>query len=215
MVTVLMVIAGVLAVGLGVFSFIFAPQMFIRDIGKNRGPESMRWGIFWSAVALAVLGAFYGFLGSIVFSVATDNFSMGLLPGIIGTTIAFFVIELAIAAWSAKGIAADIRLQRNMAPAVSEYALTRFSDIVDGGDVIKQEHITAALNGGNSNTELLAQLQAHIDDIGHVIGTYTTHGVIMAGSVMVPTTTTHNIYGISKADLQSYPERISAIYSRW
>jgi hypothetical protein len=214
MVTVLMVLGGVLAVGLAIFCLISAPQMFIRDIGKNRGPESMRWGIFWSAVALAVLGAVYGFMGSIVLSIATDNLSMSFLPGIIGTTVAFFVVELVIAAYSANDIAEDIRLQKHMAPAVAEYALTRFADIVDvDGGVIKKEHIEAAFEGGN--TELLAQLQSHIDDIGHVIGSYTTHGFVMVGSVMVPTTTTHNIYGISKADLQAYPERISAIYSRW
>ena len=209
----LFILAGVMSVGLTIVALFGAPSMFMRDFGRQRGPESLWLSGLFACLALSVLGAFFGFLAGMMIDLQFrlyDNTNIWL--GAVAGAGSYFAVEAIIAAFSAKGIAKGIRLQKQIAPAVAEYAMKRFASIIDvGSGVIKVQDLT----DDSANSELLDQLRLYHSEIGHVIDSYTTTSFIMAGKVMVPTTVTHYVYGVSKEDLLSYPGRVASDYSRW
>jgi len=101
-----------------------------------------------------------------------------------------------------------LRYLLELAPDIREYALTNFDkldldhdDTIGLGDLIRAEERVA-------DAEMVHILQRELREIGHVV---------QAQSVLLPIISRpveHIVYGISREDLQSFPERMQAAYAR-
>lgn len=110
---------------------------------------------------------------------------------------------------------------RTFAPMVQSFALAHFDeiDVPDNGVLVEFELNQAASKFPGRDKQMLEYMRAHLSDMGHVIGSYTTTSTsyLMVGRVMIPQTHTnvHEFYGITRADLNEYPARVIERYSNW
>ena len=88
--------------------------------------------------------------------------------------------------------------------------------------MITEEELKKAVKSLGLDSEEMTTLK-HIKDelseIGHVISTYTTTTLVWTpigkGGMMLPRTTTHNVYGITAEDLPGYQPRVIEKYKHW
>jgi hypothetical protein len=116
-------------------------------------------------------------------------------------------------------------LHREQAPRVQSFALHHFDEIaIDHTETITDGMMEQAIDHANlsaADHDLLVYMREQQSEVGHVIGSYetTTYVWISTGTngsgYMSPITTTTYIYGINRNDLDSYPERVAELYSKW
>ncbi len=114
---------------------------------------------------------------------------------------------------------------RQIAPTVKEIGLASFAEADQDGDgTLTTKELALALEklgvDPKDRRRILKHIHEEISEVGHVIDSYTTTGFIFianpkGGGIMVPTTTTHYVYGVSRSDLESYPDRIIQKYRHW
>ncbi len=113
---------------------------------------------------------------------------------------------------------------RQVAPIVQTFVLEHFDDI-DGdrdGTITDEEMGTALsrLSLTNEQRQALEFMRNNQSEAGHVIGSYTTTTYVWistgnGGGFMSPVITTTYIYGVSRGDLEHYPERVIEKWKQW
>lgn len=188
--------------------------------------EGGRKGVVWATLlTMAIIGAIYAGFGYMLWDVTF--YRSADWPASTGAYIGFALAVVCIAICPIHTlVTGSTRAQflRDMAPRVQRFVERHFAALdKDGNGVIIEAELKQALSTMGLDSEEMATLK-HIKDelseIGHVIGTYTTTGFISmpmgsSGTMMMPTTTTHNVYGISAEDVPGYPARVIEKYKHW
>lgn len=114
---------------------------------------------------------------------------------------------------------------RYITPIVRTVALELFDEIdSDKSGIITDEEMKSALERLTLTSEerrALEYMRSNQSEAGHVIDSYTvtTYVWISTGSngagYMSPVVTTYYIYGISRSNLETYPERTIAKWQKW
>lgn len=114
---------------------------------------------------------------------------------------------------------------RHITPIVRTYVIDNFNAIdTDGTGVITDEEMDAALSNltlTQEQRQALEFMRSNQHEAGHVIGSYTTTTYVWISTgpngrgYMSPVITTHYIYGVSRGDLENYPERTIAKWQKW
>lgn len=175
--------------------------------------------LMWGLLCGAIMAAACGWL---VYMYADMELSNPWLAAIIGGMISFGVTMYYPADTLINGHK-YAEYTRNIAPHVETFGLTHFEQIDNGDGTITDEEMDSALANlrlGNEELLLLNHMKSAQSDVGHVIGSYTTTTYVWistgnGGGYMSPVTTTHYIYGISRADLESYPARMVEKWKHW
>jgi len=114
---------------------------------------------------------------------------------------------------------------RHITPIVRTYVLEHFDDIdTNKSGIITDEEMSAALERlqlTDDERRALEYMRSNQSEAGHVIDSYTstTYVWISTGpngaGYMSPVITTVYIYGISRGDLENYPERTIEKWKHW
>ncbi len=113
---------------------------------------------------------------------------------------------------------------RQVAPVVRTFALEHFDEIdVDRDGTITDSEMDNALSRlslTNEQRQALEFMRSNQSEAGHVIGSYTTTTYVWistgnGGGFMSPVITTTYIYGVSRGDLEHYPERVIEKWKQW
>lgn len=180
----------------------------------------MTAGIAIGAFSGAILGFGTYFMVDIDYSYRAYAESAGYVSGVIGFAtglIPALHLVLTGGKWA--------EYLRQIAPVVKEIGLASFAETdLDGNGTLTTKELAITLEklsvDPRDRRRILRHIHDEISEVGHVIDSYTTTGFIFianpkGGGMMVPTTTTHYVYGVSREDLESYPERIIHKYRRW
>lgn len=184
-----------------------------------------RKGVVWATLlTMAIIGAIYAGFGYMLWDVAFYRSSDW--PASAGAYIGFALAVVCIAICPIHTLlTGGTRAQflRDMAPRVQPFVERYFAAIdSDGNGVITEEELKKAVKSLGLDSEEMTTLK-HIKDelseIGHVISTYTTTTLVWTpigkGGMMLPRTTTHNVYGITAEDLPGYQPRVIEKYKHW
>ena len=175
-------------------------------------------------LTMAIIGAIYAGFGYMIWDVAFYRSSDW--PASAGAYIGFALAVVCIAICPIYTLlTGGTRAQflRDMAPRVQPFVERYFAAIdSDGNGVITEEELKKAVKSLGLDSEEMTTLK-HIKDelseIGHVISTYTTTTLVWTpigkGGMMIPRTTTHNVYGITVEDLPGYQPRVIEKYKHW
>jgi hypothetical protein len=114
---------------------------------------------------------------------------------------------------------------RYITPIVRAYVLANFHEIdTDDSGVITDEEMSTALSRltlSQEQRQALEFMRGNQSEAGHVIDSYTTTTYVWISTgpngagYMSPIITTHYIYGISRRDLEGYPERTIEKWKHW
>lgn len=167
-----------------------------------------------------MLGFITYFMIDIDYSYRSYAETAGYVSGVIGFLVTFApALHLVL---TGKQQASYLR---QIAPTVKEIGLANFAEVdQDGNGTLTTKEIALALEklgvDPKDRRRVLKHIHDEISEVGHVIDSYTTTGFIFisnpkGGGMMVPTTTTHYVYGVSRADLESYEAKIIHKYRRW
>ncbi len=113
---------------------------------------------------------------------------------------------------------------RQVAPIVRTFVLEHFDEIdADRDGTITDEEMGNALSTlslTNEQRQALEFMRSNQSEAGHVIGSYTTTTYVWistgnGGGFMSPVITTTYIYGVSRGDLEHYPERVNEKWKLW
>jgi hypothetical protein len=187
--------------------------------------EAGRKGVVLATLlTMAIVGALYAGLGYIIWDITFYRSSDW--PPSAGAYIGFAVAAVCIAICPIHILLTGrsrAQFLRDMAPRVQPFVERYFAAIdSDGNGVITEEELKKAVKSLGLDSEEMTTLK-HIKDelseIGHVISTYTTTTLAWTpmgtGGMMLPRTTTHNVYGISAEDLPGYQPRVIEKYKHW
>jgi len=175
-------------------------------------------------LTMAIIGAIYAGFGYMIWDVAFYRSSDW--PPSAGAYIGLALAVVCIAICPIHTLlTGGTRAQflRDMAPRVQPFVERYFAAIdSDGNGVITEEELKKAVKSLGLDSEEMTTLK-HIKDelseIGHVISTYTTTTLVWTpigkGGMMIPRTTTHNVYGITAEDLPGYQPRVIEKYKHW
>lgn len=185
------------------------------------GPKGVAWA---SLITIAITGSLYAWLGYMVWDITFYDSSEW--PTSTGAYIGFAAAAICTAIAPVHTLLTGrsrAQFLRDMAPRVLLLAERYFAAIdSDGNGVITDEELKKALKGLGLDSEeraVLKHIKDELSEIGHVIRTYTTTTLVWTpigkGGMMLPRTTTHNVYGISSQDLPGYPARVFEKYKHW
>lgn len=185
-----------------------------------------RKGVVWATLlTMAIIGAIYAGFGYMLWDVAF--YRSADWPASTGAYIGCAIAVVCIAICPIHTLLTGrsrAQFLRDMAPRVQPFLKRHFAAIdKDGNGVITEAELKQALKSLGLDSEEMTTLQHiknELSQIGHVIGSYTTTGFISmpmgnSGTMMMPTTTTHNVYGISAEDVPGYPARVIEKYKHW
>lgn len=180
----------------------------------------MTAGFLIGAFSGAILGFGTYFMVDIDYSYRAYSENAGYVSGFIG-----FATGFAPALYLVLTGKKTAEYLRQIAPVVKKIGLASFAEADQNGDgTLTTKELAIALEqlsvDPRDRRRILKHIHDEISEVGHVIDSYTTTGFIFiaqpkGGGMMVPTTTTHYVYGVSRNDLESYPDRIIHKYRRW
>jgi len=180
--------------------------MLCVEIGADGGPRSVsRSGLVGSLfVALIAL--------------VTGTLMKGMPVGFI---LAGF--SWASASWSVRfytdNLDIAIAYQVGMAPAVRDYFAARFGSLdADGDQLIKREDLDRARADKNVDIHdetMLEQATSHLSEVGHVIGVRQEPTAVISATGGMPIIIDVPVHGISREDLETYPQRLREKYQNW
>ncbi|MBP9091206.1 hypothetical protein KBI23_09265 [bacterium] len=168
-----------------------------------------------------VVGLVMAVVASFLVSISTDSDSM------VGTIVAAVVVFAATVYYPADTLinghqyAANVRV---MAPVVRKIGLERFGDIESHGNgLIVEADLDKAVSGLTLTGEelsALSHMRSNLSDVGHVIDSHTSTTYVWistgnGGGYMSPIISTTYTYGINRADLESYPQRMIEKWKNW
>lgn len=114
---------------------------------------------------------------------------------------------------------------RYIAPIVRTYALEHFDEVDANGDGIitdgEMEMALSRLPLTGEQRQALEYMRANQSEAGHVIDSYTTTTYVWISTgpngagYMSPVITTTYVYGVSRGDLEHYPERVIEKWKEW
>lgn len=114
---------------------------------------------------------------------------------------------------------------RYITPIVRTFALEHYDKIdTDRNGIITDEEMSAALSNltlTQEQRQALEYMRSNQSEAGHVIDSYTTTTYVWISTgpngagYMSPVITTYYIYGISRGDLETYPERTITKWQKW
>lgn len=137
--------------------------------------------------------------------------------GTIGGIICASAYALTVGFLSAR-LEDQIRRLVHMAPRVLAYGLDHFQelDANDDGIITKEDLEELPKGTSTDGSELREHIASNLDEIGHVVDSdISTTFVYTGGPSTLPITYTHCRYGVSREDLQTYPERVRKKYQSW
>ena len=187
--------------------------------------ENGRKGVvFATAITVIVVGALYAWFGYMIWDMAVTRFRDP--ANYSGAYIGFATAALCILVCPIHTLlTGSTRAQylRDMAPRVVTLAERYFATIdSDHNGIVIDGELKQAITSMRLDSEemaVLKHMRTELSEVGHVIDTYTTTTMtwtpIGKGGMMLPSTTTHNIYGIDQSDLASYPARVVEKYKYW
>ncbi len=177
--------------------------------------------LLWGIIAGVVMAALCGWLGFMVFDMEIENPRTA--------TIVTAIVAFGVTMW----LPLDTYINghsyavfaRQVAPIVRTFVLEHFDKIdVDRDGTITDEEMGTALSRlslTNEQRQALEFMRSNQSEAGHVIGSYTTTTYVWistgpnGGGFMSPVITTNYIYGVSRRDLENYPERVVEKWKRW
>jgi hypothetical protein len=208
---VLFTIFGVVMLGL-----CFIVGMLPAGAVEGGSSSVLTWGIF-AGLIMAALCAWLGYM-----------FGDMELNKPRATAIVSAIIAFAVTMW----LPVDTYVNghsyavyaRQVAPVVRTFVLEHFDDIDGDGDgTITDSEMDTALSRlslTNEQRQALEFMRSNQSEAGHVIGSYTTTTYVWistgnGGGYMSPVITTTYIYGVSRGDLEHYPERVIEKWKLW
>jgi MFS family permease len=198
----------VIALGASFLATAIFASMIAAEAGKW-------WMLFWSGVFALIPGS----LGAMVGSVTGPYDSIWGI--VIGGGILYLV---SIAGGIGIALSApDMKRYVLEAPLVKEFFLKNFDALrSEKQDLITEPALETALANESwtaGQRHLIEHVLTDMSEVGHVIDSKTVSGltVIPTGGamLMMPTSRTKRVYGISKADLETYPERRQKKWQKW
>lgn len=176
--------------------------------------------LLWGIVAGAIMAALCGWLAFMIFDMEIEN---PRTATIITALVAFGVTMWLPADTYINGHSYAV-YARKVAPIVRTYVLEHFDEIdVDRDGTITDSEMGNALSNLSLTSEqrqALEFMRSNQSEAGHVIGSYTTTTYVWistgnGGGFMSPVITTTYIYGVSRGDLEHYPERVAEKWKQW
>lgn len=114
---------------------------------------------------------------------------------------------------------------RNIAPIVKAYVIEHFDEVDANHDgIITDGEMESALNRlplTGEQRQALEFMRANQSEAGHVIDSYTTTTYVWISTgpngagYMSPVISTTYVYGVSRGDLEHYPERVIEKWKQW
>ncbi|MBX9948837.1 MAG: hypothetical protein K2Y39_06730 [Candidatus Obscuribacterales bacterium] len=114
---------------------------------------------------------------------------------------------------------------RTIAPIVKAYVIEHFDEVDANRDgIITDGEMESALNRlplTGEQRQALEFMRANQSEAGHVIDSYTTTTYVWISTgpngagYMSPVITTTYVYGVSRGDLEHYPERVIKKWKEW
>ena len=114
---------------------------------------------------------------------------------------------------------------RYITPIVKSYVLANFDEVDANRDGIitdgEMESALTRLSLTGEQRQALEFMRSNQSEAGHVIDSYTTTTYVWISTgpngagYMSPVITTHYIYGVSRGDLENYPERTIEKWKHW
>jgi hypothetical protein len=180
--------------------------------------------LIWGVVAGLIMGAFSAWMG---WMFGDMEFRSDRSPRIAAAVsgIAAFVVTMWLPVTTYTNGHDYAIYARQIAPIVRTYVLENFDQIdVDHSGVITDGEMDAALSNLTFTDEqrrALEFMRSNQSEAGHVIDSYTTTTYVWittgpnGAGYMSPIITTTYIYGVSRGDLEHYPERVIEKWKLW
>lgn len=174
------------------------------EIGRLTSPTRLKVSVLVGVLGVLLLGWGLGVL--------SGQETVGTIGGIICASACALT-----AGFLSARLEDQIRRLVHMAPHVQAYTLDHFRELdFDGDGVITRADLEALAKCRSAEEcELREHIANNLDEIGHVVDSYVSYGLVPIGGSVFPTTITHCRWGISREDLPTYPERVRAKYSSW
>lgn len=175
----------------------------------------------WGLLVTVLMTAFCAFMGFMV--CAMSEYGDQRVGAIVVAALAA-IATFAMPARTLMNGASDARLHREWSVKAQAFGQQNFDAIdTDGSGMIVDAELASAvqrLRLTGEERELLIYLRAQQGEAGHVIDSHSSTTLIWIGNGrggghFSPVTTTTYVYGITRQDLEGYPQRVQHKWRKW